>query len=42
MEWRTWITDGSYSASDIQEKHGENTDNLSIRIYINKIESRLK
>ena len=26
----------------ILKKHGEKTDNLSIRMYINKIESRLK
>ena len=39
---------GSYSVSDIQDyceyilsKHGENTDNPSIRIYVNKIENRL-
>ena len=40
--------DGSYSVSDIQDyfeyilkKHGENTDNPSIRIYVNKIENRI-
>ena len=39
------LLDGSYSISDIQEylpyilkKHGENTDNPSIRIYVNKKE----
>ena len=38
--------DGSYSISDIQDyseyilkKHSENVDNLSIRIYVNKIEN---
>ena len=42
------LTDGSYSVSDIQDcfeyilkKHGENTDNPSIRIYANKIENRI-
>ena len=40
--------DGSYSISNIQDyfeyilkKHSENVDNLSIRIYVNKIESRI-
>ena len=40
--------DGSYSISGIQDffeyilkKHSENVDNLSIRIYINKIENRI-
>ena len=39
---------GSYSASDIQDyfeyifkKHGENMDNPSIRIYVNKIKNRV-
>ena len=43
------LPDGSYSASNIQDyfeyilkKHGENIDNLSVRIYVNKIESRIK
>ena len=43
------MPDGSYSASNIQDyfeyilkKHGENIDNLSVRIYVNKIESRIK
>ena len=38
------LPDGSYSVSDIQDyfeyilkKHGENTDKLSIQIYVNKI-----
>ena len=42
------LQDGSYSVSDIQEyfeyileKHGENIDNPSIRIYVNKIENRI-
>ena len=42
------LPDVSYSVSDIQDyfeyilkKHGENTDNLSIRIYLNKIENRI-
>ena len=42
------LPDGSYSVSDIQDyfqyilkKHGENTDKLSIKIYVNKIESRI-
>ena len=40
------LPDGSYSVSDIQDyfeyilkKHGENIDNPSVRIYINKIEN---
>ena len=42
------LPDGSYSISDIQDyfeyiykKHGENTVNPSIRLYINKIENRI-
>ena len=42
------LPDGSYSMSDIQDyfeyifkKHGEKTVNLSMRIYINKIENRI-
>ena len=42
------LPDGSYSISDIQDyfeyilkKHSENVDNPSIRIYVNKIESRI-
>ena len=42
------LPDGSYSVSDIQyyfeyilKNHEENIDNPSIRIYINKIESRI-
>ena len=42
------LPDGSYSVSDIQDyfeyilkKHGENIDNPSIRIYINKTENRI-
>ena len=42
------MPDGSYSVSDIQDyfkyilkKHGENINNLSVRIYINKIENRI-
>ena len=42
------LPDGSYSLSDIQgyflsifkKKHGEKTDNPSIRIYLNKVENR--
>ena len=41
------LPDGSYSVSDIQDyfeyilkKHGENIDDPSIRIYVNKIENR--
>ena len=40
--------DGSYSVSDIQdyfeyilEKHGEDIDELSVQIYVNKIENRI-
>ena len=43
------LPDGSYSISDIQdyfeyilEKHGENIDNPSIRIYVNKTENRIR
>ena len=43
------LSDGSHSISDIQvcfeyilKKHGEKTINLSIRIYLSKIESCLK
>ena len=42
------LLDGSYSVSDIQDyseytlkKHGENTDNPSVHIYVNKIENRV-
>ena len=42
------LPDGSYSVSDIQDyfeyilkKHRENTDDPSIRIYINKTENRI-
>ena len=42
------LPDGSCSASDIQDyfeyifkKHGENIDNPSVRIYVNKIENRI-
>ena len=42
------LRDGSYSISDIQDyfeyilkKHGENVDNPSIKIYVNKIENRI-
>ena len=41
------LPDGSNSISNIQDyfeyilkKHGENTDKLSIQIYVNKIENR--
>ena len=40
--------DGSYSVRDIQDyfkyilkKHGENTHNPSVKIYVNKIENRI-
>ena len=43
------LLDGSYSVSDIQDyfeyilkKHSESVDNPSIRIYVNKIENRIK
>ena len=43
------LPDGSYFVSDIQDyfeyilkKHGESTGNLSIRIYVKKIELSLK
>ena len=42
------LPDGSYSTSDIQDyfeyifkKHSESVDNLSIKIYVNKIENRV-
>ena len=42
------LPDGSYSVSDIQDyfeyilkRHGENTDNSSVQIYVNNIENRL-
>ena len=42
------LLDGSYSVSDIQDyfeyilkKHGQKTDNLSIIIYVYKIENRI-
>ena len=42
------MPDGSYSVSDIQDyfryilqRHGEKTINPSIRIFVNKIESRI-
>ena len=42
------LPDGSYSLSDIQDyfeyilkKHGENIDNPSVKIYVNKIENRI-
>ena len=38
------LLDSSYSVSDVHDyfeyilkKHGENTDNISIRIYVNKV-----
>ena len=48
MEWWIWITRWIVFISDIQyyfeyilEKHGENLDKPSVRIYINKIENRI-
>ena len=50
---RTWndkfaLPDGSHSVSDIQdyfeyilEKHGENIDEPSVQVYVNKIENRI-
>ena len=42
------LPDGLYSVSNIQDyfeyilkKHGENTDNLLIKIYVSKIENRI-
>ena len=42
------LTDGSYSVSDIQDyfeyilkKNGENTDNSSMKIYVQNIENRI-
>ena len=43
------MPDGSYSVSDIKDyfeyilrKHGENIDNPSVNIYVNKIENRIR
>ena len=43
------LPDGSYSVSDIQDyfeyilkKRGQSIDNLSVRMYINRIENRIK
>ena len=50
LEWNKEfeLPDGSYSISDIQDyfeyilkKDGEKTVNLSIKIYVNKIENRI-
>ena len=50
LEWNKEfeLLDGSYSISDIQDyfeyilkKDGEKTVNLSIKIYVNKIENRI-
>ena len=50
LEWNKEfeLPDGSYSISDIQDyfeyilkKGGEKTVNLSIKIYVNKIENRI-
>ena len=42
------LADGSYSVSNIQDyfeyilkKHGEDIDNSSVQIYVNKIENRV-
>ena len=42
------LPDGSYSVSDIQDyfeyilkRYGENTDNPSVQIYVNKIENKV-
>ena len=42
------LLDGSYSVSNIQDyfeyilkKHGENIDNVSVKVYVNKIEKRI-
>ena len=42
------LPDGSYSVSNIQdcfecilEKHGEDTDEPSVQIYVNKVENRI-
>ena len=49
MKWWQWITRWIISWSDIQDyfkyilkRHETVTDNPSIRIYINKIENRIK
>ena len=43
------MPDGSYSASDIQDyfkyilkNHGESIDNVSVKIYVNKIKKRIR
>ena len=42
-------SDGSYSVSDVQnyfeyilKKHGENIDNPSVKLYVNKIENYIQ
>ena len=42
------LPDGSHSVSNIQDyfeyilkKHGENIDNLSVKIYVSKIQNRI-
>ena len=49
MEWRVYLSDGSYSVSDIQDylecilkKHGEKTDNPSRRIYVKKKKKKIE
>ena len=48
MEWRIELPDESYSVPNIQilfwiylKKHGEKTDNPSIKTYVNKVENRV-
>ena len=48
MKSRFELRDGSYSILDIQnyfeyifKDHGENTDNSSISVYVNKIKNRI-
>ena len=48
MEWRIELPDESYSVPHIQilfwiylKKHRENTDNPSIKTYVNKVENRV-
>ena len=44
MEWRVWVTNGSYSVSDSQgilKKSEPVIDNPSVIIYVNKVENRI-
>ena len=36
-----FVSDDEYCFEHISKKHGENTDNPSVKIYVNKIENRI-